>query len=710
MPAALSHGARVSRTTRRARAIGTFLAKRPRAMNDARRSSLPSSRTVAAVVALLCAASTARADQAADAFNAWSAAFFVQSNGQTFYSANPITEAPVNHPAGWIDGLVLELVDDVYQRNHTAAHRQLIDDLTTTYLANDGSNWCGATPSNWMDGWNDDLGWMMTGVLHAYQITGNTEFLTVATNTWNCAYDRGWDTQYGGGGVWELMNDVAPTFNNPAKCALSNDPLIIQGLTLYQITGDATYLTKSEGIYAWVRGHLFDAMTGEVHGCWGFTAADDTAGHLLEQDDNAYNDGTFLEAAEGLYRLTGDDAYYQDALLTVTHRVTEDPILHSNDEGQQSEWAYPFVKGLSQFATYNGLWHVYRTWMENNANAAWSERSSLNVTWNDWTTLTPDPAFVEDAAADDITSLDTRSAAGIWQFLPQALDPTLVGYFELRNVRSNLSLTQSVADDGGSPPIAQEPFAGSEPFLWTFVPTDGGYYRILNADSGLALSVESNSAQPGAAIVALPISTPAPGNDQWLPVVNGDGTYTFYNLSSILALDDPGASQAAGTQFGQWFGNGTPGQEFQLIAHGTTLAEDAGDGEAPGEGGSAGDGGTLNDASLAGGILDSGSVARSDDAGDVASGERSSSSPGACGCRAAGVASQTRTSIGLTILSLAALRLARRRKRSRSGPAVEAFSPLRPGPKAQNWRLRRQAPTRARSGCSPPSLDQRRDR
>jgi MYXO-CTERM domain-containing protein len=574
-------------------------------------------------MALLCASSATRADQAADAFNAWSAAFLVQSNGQTFYSANPISEAPVNRPAGWIDGLVIEMVEDVYQRNHTDAHRQLINDLVTSYLANAGTDWSG-------DPWNDDLGWMMTAVLHAYQITGNNEFLTVATNTWNLAYNRGWDSKYADGGIWENMAAVTPNFSNPTKCALSNNPIVIQGTLLYQLTGDQTYLTKSEAIYAWVRNKLFDGTTGEVHGCWDITSATDTGGHLDQHDDNAYNDGTFIEAAEGLYRMTGDMSYYQDALKAITHRVTQDAILHSNQEGQQSEWAYPFVKGLSQFATFNGLWHNYQTWMENNAAAAWSKRNTLNITWNDWTAATPSPAFVPDPANDVITSLDTRGATGIWQLLPQPLIPALVGTFELQTVNSGLSLT--TAPNGTS--VVQEPFENSLEWLWTFVPADGGYYRIQELSTGQYLSVDSNSARPGAAIVVSPMPTFAQGNDQWLPSDNGDGTYTFYNLSSILALDDPGASKLAGTAFAQWVGNGTDGQKFRLIPHAYTLPEDAGVGEV--------------DASL------------SADAGERSSPPAASSG---CSCSTTGVASSANRGFGgLTFVALGALGALRRRR------------------------------------------------
>ena len=56
-----------------------------------------------------------------------------------------------------------------------------------------------------------------------------------------------------------------------------------------------------------------------------------------------------------------------------------------------------------------------------------------------------------------------------------------------------------------------------------------------------------------------------PGNDQWLPVQNPNGTYSFFNLNSLQALDVPNGSTASGTQLDQWFGNSTSAQEFNLI-------------------------------------------------------------------------------------------------------------------------------------------------
>lgn len=89
--------------------------------------------------------------------------------------------------------------------------------------------------------------------------------------------------------------------------------------------------------------------------------------------------------------------------------------------------------------------------------------------------------------------------------------------------------------------------------------------KIKNVKSGLVLSVVDASVQAGAKTVQRPAQGMNPGNDQWLPVKNEDGTYSFFNHNSRQALDNPGANIAAGTQFTQWFANDSLAQKFALI-------------------------------------------------------------------------------------------------------------------------------------------------
>jgi hypothetical protein len=61
-------------------------------------------------------------------------------------------------------------------------------------------------------------------------------------------------------------------------------------------------------------------------------------------------------------------------------------------------------------------------------------------------------------------------------------------------------------------------------------------------------------------------------------VQNADGSWTFYNRNSGLALDDTGYSTAAGTQYEQWSPNNNPNQKFTL----TSRSNGAGPATGPG--------------------------------------------------------------------------------------------------------------------------------
>ncbi len=137
----------------------------------------------------------------------------------------------------------------------------------------------------------------------------------------------------------------------------------------------------------------------------------------------------------------------------------------------------------------------------------------------------------------------------------------------LQNVASNLTLSVSGASTANDAPIIQSPFSDSAPDQrWTFEPTSGGYYQIRNVNSGLVVNVSRASAVNGAGIVQSPAQGLIPGSDQWLPVLNPeDGTYSFYNLNSLQALDNPAESSTSGTQLDQWFGNSTTAQKFFLV-------------------------------------------------------------------------------------------------------------------------------------------------
>lgn len=215
---------------------------------------------------------------------------------------------------------------------------------------------------------------MTIACVRSYQITGLTNLLRHATNAWNMVYNLGWDSALGGG-IWEEMN------LKDAKCALSNDPMIIAGAALYQITGQGAYLTKCQNIYTWVRNNLFNATNGQVYECV-------RSNGVVTMSDNVYNSGAFINAANQLYQITGAANYSADALLAAKHVMNNNVILSTSGRGD-STWQDQFVRGLADFARDNGLWGLYQSWISTNAGAAWAaRRTDLDITWNAWASLT----------------------------------------------------------------------------------------------------------------------------------------------------------------------------------------------------------------------------------------------------------------------------------------------------------------------------------
>ncbi len=516
--------------------------------NPAKAQSQAAAASSSAAATSQSAAAQAQA-RAVAAYNAYNAAFLVQANGQTYYSNN-LTTVDIGQNGEWTEALDIVVAEDRYQYTHAAADRNMVIALLNSLAYyNDGTN---APNGNWQtDGYDDNLAWMVNAYLRGYQLSGTSLFLTEAEQGWNQEYAQGWDTTVAGGGIWENTDKTA-------KCAVANNPFIFTGVGLYQATGDSTYLTKAEADYAWMRSHLLIATgqyAGQVHGCV------NTAGAIEDPspgDDDVYNSGAFLEAAAQLYRVTGNQTYYNDAVMVTNHIVNEGPVLHSTAEATGNQWAYWFTRGLSDFSTEASLWPQYKSWLLGNANAAWSERNKLNLTWNDWSGPTND-------AEPPTDPMEMSSAAAIWQQFPPA-SVKLGGTYLIQSLASNLAVSVANASTAGNAAIIQSPYTRDTPEQqWTFEATSGGYYRIKNVNSGEVISVAGASGINGAAIVQRPAAAIIPGDDQWEAVLNPDGTYSFYNLNSLEALDVPGGSSTVGTQLDQWFGNNTNAQEFYLV-------------------------------------------------------------------------------------------------------------------------------------------------
>ncbi|MCW3060567.1 MAG: glycoside hydrolase family 76, partial [Capsulimonas sp.] len=168
-------------------------------------SSVKSLATLTLATAGLFLSPSVYAQSTADiSYNAYNSAFLVQNGSSAFY-ANSITDRTRAYM--WGQASDIFVAEDYFARTHDPATQALITKLLNTFMAdNNGADW------SW-DSWNDDIAWAVIAFVRGYQITGNTAFLNAARNNWNVAYNRGWDSTFGGG-VWEEMS------LKDAKCAL----------------------------------------------------------------------------------------------------------------------------------------------------------------------------------------------------------------------------------------------------------------------------------------------------------------------------------------------------------------------------------------------------------------------------------------------------------------------------------------------------------
>src|SRR5262249_10778596 len=98
---------------------------------------------------------------------------------------------------------------------------------------------------------------------------------------------------------------------------------------------------------------------------------------------------------------------------------------------------------------------------------------------------------------------------------------------------------------------------------WQFVPTDNGFYRVVNRRAGRVWDVINGDTSWGVQIGLW--DSKGGDNQQWAPVGLRGGYYRFVARHSMLCLDVPSSSPADGAVLQQWDCNGTWAQSFSLV-------------------------------------------------------------------------------------------------------------------------------------------------
>jgi hypothetical protein len=158
------------------------------------------------------------------------------------------------------------------------------------------------------------------------------------------------------------------------------------------------------------------------------------------------------------------------------------------------------------------------------------------------------------------------SAAGVQAVTPMMAAAALPsGSTTVVNKNSGKCVDAFAASTANGNAVQQYSCNGTNAQLWQFQATDSGYYRVGSAINPAQVWDDKDvSAADGGLIQLWTYSSG--GNQQWMPVEEGNGYYHFVNRFSGKCLDVPAASTADSVQLQQYTCNGSAAQSFSLGA------------------------------------------------------------------------------------------------------------------------------------------------
>ncbi|KAF9894884.1 hypothetical protein FE257_004505 [Aspergillus nanangensis] len=442
--------------------------------------------------------------QASDAdtmFNAWNNAL-LSSNGNTVFYKAALNSQDMDQT--WTGSLDIMGAEDAYERTGDGNTKTLVNNLLNT--------WLDKTPPPWSwDGWNDDIGWFTLALIRGYQITGTQRFLDQAKYGFDYAYGRGWDTQYNGGGIWEENPEYIS--GEPHKEALSTNSLGKVACLIYQSTGDQSYMDKCRGIYDWSWNHLFDSTTGAMH----------TGIHIdgtVDTSVSAYNQGTWLDYANLVHKITGDTNVYNDAKRSIDYArasVTQSGIFTGGSN--YNTWADEMARGVGNFVSDNGLWDEYYDWMVQNADAILQHRrTDIGLTWNAWDQQTPND--------NSLIANKFVSAVAWLQYTPASKPTRVRGIHVVTNEHTGLALDTDHNDKS----VHQVAKRGDQTQRWSFTQNSDDSWNIISLATWQAVE----ASETGTDIV----QSPPTRNEiqRWVIDEQEGGTYKIWNKATGQVL------------------------------------------------------------------------------------------------------------------------------------------------------------------------------
>ena len=260
----------------------------------------------------------------------------------------------------WQSANALEATID-YMR--ASGSRDFLADLWETYRAHHGRD-------NFLNNYYDDEGWWALTWINAYDLTGNSDYLSQARDIF-ADMTGGWDSTCGGGIWWSKSRQY--------KNAIANELFLQVAAGLHERTpGDIAYADWAQREWAWFRG------TGMLAGSHLVIDGLASCKPDMSSPTWTYNQGMLIGGLVSLARITGRgallataeriaDAVMSDAALS-PHGILRDPCEPASCGLDQPLFKGIFMRNLKLLSDLAGRagGAPYHAYIRHNAVAVWS--------------------------------------------------------------------------------------------------------------------------------------------------------------------------------------------------------------------------------------------------------------------------------------------------------------------------------------------------
>lgn len=259
----------------------------------------------------------------------------------------------------WPQAHALDVLTDAYLRTEDAKYKTYFDQWFEGVKIKNGNSF--------RNDYYDDMEWNALAILRAYQATKEQKYKEAALQIWD--YIKvGWNENAGGGITWVKGQEYS-------KNACSNGPACILAARLYREFGDETYKEWALKIYNWEKSTLFNSNNGMV-----YDNINSNTGEIQKDWIFTYNEGTFVGSAVELYKILGEKAYLNDAVLAADYTIStlvNNSILKDEGTGDGGLFKGIFIRYFTDLIQQDrldaGAKRRYVQFLKTNAETLWTQ-------------------------------------------------------------------------------------------------------------------------------------------------------------------------------------------------------------------------------------------------------------------------------------------------------------------------------------------------